>query len=309
MAAYDPSGLPSMDAQASNENGEYSYDHKDGGDDGDDGDEDDDYDPSSFEFGNDGAQPVAQQDSAMPDHHQPVPGTNEQSATEQPAKPKTMGGFIVEESDEEDEEDSAPVPSQPNGVEDPQSGLGATAVSEAGRDVSLASEPTQDSAAAQQSAQASLNGSATAITTLPGVPDNLVAPSAVSASDTPLTTPQDQGKQGDVSVNTIGTVSISTTPKPSINGATAAQDRTVPPTPTSARLPHDKVGRLEDRIKEDPKADTQAWLELIAHYREKDQIDNVRRVYDRMLEVFPTAVCKSAFLTSPHHSTVPFPCV
>ncbi|KAK5126393.1 hypothetical protein LTR85_010629 [Meristemomyces frigidus] len=284
MAAYDPSGLPNMDDEPSNENGEEAYDHQD------DGDEDDDYDPSSFSFGDSAAEPTAQQDTVMPDQPQPVPATTEVSATEQTTKPRTVGGFIVEESDEEDEEDMAPVPSQSNGTEGTQSGLGATAVSEAAQDVSLASEPTQDSAAAQQSAQASLNGSAaTAITTLPGVPDALVAPSAVSASDASLTAQQDQGKQEDISAGTNGTVSISATPKPSVNGVTAPPDHTVPPTPTSARLPHDKVGRLEDRIKDDPKADTQAWLELIAHYREKDQIDNVRRVYDRMLEVFPTA--------------------
>ncbi|TKA77653.1 hypothetical protein B0A55_04619 [Friedmanniomyces simplex] len=91
-------------------------------------------------------------------------------------------------------------------------------------------------------------------------------------------------------VGTQGTVSVSATPKPSVNGTTAPSDsNAVPFTPTTQRLPHDKVGRLEDRIKEDPKADVEAWWELIQHYRDKDQRDNARRVFDRMLEFWPTS--------------------
>ena len=57
------------------------------------------------------------------------------------------------------------------------------------------------------------------------------------------------------------------------------------------RLAHDRVGQLEDRIKDDPKADTDAWMSLIAYYKEKDQPDNARKVYERFLAVFPSAVC------------------
>ncbi|KAF2716206.1 Suf-domain-containing protein [Polychaeton citri CBS 116435] len=65
----------------------------------------------------------------------------------------------------------------------------------------------------------------------------------------------------------------------------AQQLGTVPPVPS--RLPHDKVGQLEDRIQQDPRADTDAWLSLIAHYREKGQLDQARKTYERLLEVFP----------------------
>jgi hypothetical protein len=61
--------------------------------------------------------------------------------------------------------------------------------------------------------------------------------------------------------------------------------------PVPQRLAHDRVGQLEDRIKDDPKADTDAWMSLIAYYKEKDQPDNVRKVYERFLAVFPSAVC------------------
>lgn len=296
MADYDPSGPPDMNVQQSDQNGQYTYDQQD------DGDDDEDYDPSSFSFGDNMAETSApqQQDTAMQDQAQPT--ATETSHAEQTTKPKTVGGFIIEESDEEeddDEENGTPLPSQLNGAEGAQSGLGAVAVSEAassaaGQDVSLASEPTQDSAAAQ-TAQASLNGS-TAHTPQPPVSDHVATSSAVVFAPSLQAATADQGK--DVSLATAGThgaVSVSATPKPSVNGLTAPTDNTVPPTPTTQRLPHDKVGRLEDRIKEDPKADTQAWLELIAHYRDKDQIDNARKVYERMLEVFPTAVRISSF--------------
>ena len=285
MAAYEPAGAPDMVEEVSNQNGEYAYDQEDAGED------DDDYDPSSFTFGDGAAESTAHQDIAMPDSRQQTATPN---AIEPAAKPKTVGGFIVEESDEEDEDfgDSViQMPPQLGGTEDNQSGVAVTE-SEAVQDVSLASEPTQDSAAASTAlyaVQASLNGSAA---TIPGVPDALVASS--SAIPAPLTVQHDEGKSDNILpaiANAPAIVSVPATPNPATNGAAVpAANNTVLPIPTSARLPHDKVGRLEDRIKDDPKADTQAWLELIAHYREKDQIDNVRMVYERMLQVFPTAV-------------------
>ena len=57
-----------------------------------------------------------------------------------------------------------------------------------------------------------------------------------------------------------------------------------------ARLPQDVVGQLEDRIADDPKGDVDAWLGLIAHYRAKSKTDEVRRVYTRFFDVFPSAV-------------------
>jgi cleavage stimulation factor subunit 3 len=57
-----------------------------------------------------------------------------------------------------------------------------------------------------------------------------------------------------------------------------------------ARLPHDRIGILEDRIKEDEKGDTDAWLGLIGEYRKRGKLDEARRVYDRFFAVFPSAV-------------------
>lgn len=57
-----------------------------------------------------------------------------------------------------------------------------------------------------------------------------------------------------------------------------------------ARLPHDTVGILEDRIKEDPRGDLDAWLSLISEHRKRNKLDDARAVYERFFKVFPSAV-------------------
>jgi hypothetical protein len=73
------------------------------------------------------------------------------------------------------------------------------------------------------------------------------------------------------------------------------------PTSLPARLPHDKVGQLEDRIKDDPKGDANAWISLIEHYLEKGQHEFARNVYQRFFKVFPYAVRSSFLVSSPKH--------
>ena len=57
-----------------------------------------------------------------------------------------------------------------------------------------------------------------------------------------------------------------------------------------ARLPHDRVGILEDRIKEDPRGDLDAWLSLIGEHRKRGKLDDARNVYERFFITFPSAV-------------------
>ncbi|KAF9873508.1 cfia complex component [Colletotrichum karsti] len=59
--------------------------------------------------------------------------------------------------------------------------------------------------------------------------------------------------------------------------------------PALNRDPNDIFGVLEDRVKEDPRGDLDAWLALMAEHRRRDQLDELRNVYDRFLEVFPQA--------------------
>lgn len=75
----------------------------------------------------------------------------------------------------------------------------------------------------------------------------------------------------------------------------------VPTTPTvvtasRARLPHDRVGILEDRIQADPRGDVEAWLELINEHRSRNKLENARQVYERFFKIFPTAVRNNALL-------------
>ncbi|KAI1353622.1 hypothetical protein F5Y01DRAFT_275728 [Xylaria sp. FL0043] len=56
-----------------------------------------------------------------------------------------------------------------------------------------------------------------------------------------------------------------------------------------ARLPTDVLGMLEDRIKEDPRGDLEAWFALIEEQKRRHKIDDTRKVYERFLELFPQA--------------------
>ena len=78
------------------------------------------------------------------------------------------------------------------------------------------------------------------------------------------------------------------------SGAVDAALNPVPSVPTravpKARLPHDRVGILEDRIKDDPRGDLDAWLSLIGEHRKRNKLDDARAVYERFLKLFPMAV-------------------
>lgn len=63
-----------------------------------------------------------------------------------------------------------------------------------------------------------------------------------------------------------------------------------------ARLPHDRIGILEDRIQADPRGDHEAWLTLISEHRQRGKLADARKVYERFFEVFPAAVSDLAQL-------------
>ena len=62
------------------------------------------------------------------------------------------------------------------------------------------------------------------------------------------------------------------------------------PAVSKSRLAHDTVGILEDRIKDDPRGDTEAYLELINEFKSRNKEDEVRKIYDDYLKVFPLDV-------------------
>ncbi len=256
-----------------------------------DEDEDEDYDPSSFTIDESAgdAQSTellqADQSDTTPAQIPPIP----------PPQPKTLGGFIVDDDDEEEDElaNILPLPSQLNGAEGAQSGLGVVAVAEAAaQDVPIASEPP-DTTAVLHAQTDHVNGSMPDIS-LPDVSASVPSITASAPAPSIQSPVSEQGKQN-ISLSATSPIQNATAASqpPSAITALAPQPQTngsFPTTPTTQRLPHDKVGQLEDRIKDDPKGDTEAWRSLIAHYREKDQLDNARKVYSRFLEVFPSAV-------------------
>ncbi|KAK4612177.1 mRNA 3'-end-processing protein rna14 [Fulvia fulva] len=287
MAEYDPLDPPTY-GDTPDDGASESYDpsqHQQNG--GDEAEQDEDYDPSSINYGESAdSDTIAVAQPGQPSIQTP-------SQTDAPSKPpQKVAGFIVEESDDEQEQDASapPPPSQLNGDAGSHSGLGAVAVSEA-EDVNLSSAPQDDTAA---SATTSLNGS----TTVP------VLESSSSNAPPDLTVqPPEQGKTVSPVASAQASVqaSVAPTPVPAAETPAAAtpapQQVQQPPPQTNgavqqppARLPHDKVGQLEDRIKDDPKGDTDAWSALIDHYFDKGQYDYAREVYERMLKVFPTAV-------------------
>ena len=208
---------------------------------------------------------------------QPAAASADTSAAPTPAKqPRTMGGFVVESEDEEEEPVEAPNTAGPaflnaasGAAETPQRSITNTPNN---------TLPTPD-------------------VQLPSAQDQGV-PSVFSAS-----VAVNEPAPSVASVPLNGTTPVPDATKPgvpdSLNIESARQSAApVTPAPTSAslpkpRLPQDRVGILEDRVAEDPRGDIEAWLSLIEEHRRRHKHDDARAVFERFLKVFPTAVSYS----------------
>ncbi|KAL5334028.1 hypothetical protein BJX70DRAFT_379336 [Aspergillus crustosus] len=188
----------------------------------------------------------------------PVPALG---ASVQP-KTRTIGGFVVEDDDEDDTGDADYEPPAVLGLEDmntipsqpiPGNAIEATSTP----DVSL-DEAAQDSASAKNVPNSSFSS-------LP----------VASKNEGSLTLGQNLYNSRTSLQPEIARESATATPIPDS------------PSATKGRLPHDRVGILEDRIQEDPRGDIPAWLELINEHRGRNRVDSARDVYERFLQVFP----------------------
>lgn len=77
------------------------------------------------------------------------------------------------------------------------------------------------------------------------------------------------------------------------NGSSADQAAGHPaqaPGAAVAGQPADRTTMLENRVKEDPRGDMDAWLALIEEYRRRNSMEQLRSAYNRFLEVFPQSV-------------------
>ena len=63
----------------------------------------------------------------------------------------------------------------------------------------------------------------------------------------------------------------------------------------------DPVALFEVRIQEDPRGDMDAWLGLHADQKSRNQLESLRALYNRFLEVFPQAVSLAARPSSRYH--------
>ncbi len=164
-------------------------------------------------------------------------------------KPKTIGGFIADDSDEE-YDTSTPIQGT-TGLQAPASNTPHRAVSPS---------PLQNSVSQQDMQTQENQGDSMAVQSSYTLPVN---PSAAGVPSVPAPAAQ-----------------VLTSAGTSVQGVSAPK----------ARLPHDKTGILEDRIKEDPRGDLEAWLSLIVEHRKRNKLDDARGVYERFFKVFPQAV-------------------
>lgn len=134
----------------------------------------------------------------------------------------------------------------------------------------------------------------------PPVPNTLnrtISPSPLQVSVTPsdLRSPtqnqDDSQKAGPpsniLSVNPHSAGPVQSEQPPMSAGASAAGPNA---SASKGRLPHDRIGILEDRIKEDPRGDLDGWKSLISEHRKRNKFDDARAVYERFFKVFPQAV-------------------
>ncbi|KAH8174728.1 suppressor of forked protein (Suf) domain-containing protein [Sarocladium implicatum] len=80
-------------------------------------------------------------------------------------------------------------------------------------------------------------------------------------------------------------------PRPSATPQAIENSNGVPPRPSTNPPPAlaglNPIAILEARVKEDPRGDMDAWLELMAEHRRNTRLEEVRSIYNRFLEVFP----------------------
>jgi len=187
-------------------------------------------------------------------------------------KARTIGGFVVEDEDEdEDKGDGDYEPPAVLGVEEDMNTP----------PVNMPQKPVSGNVNQSTSTpDVSLQESAT----FQNAPNSSYPSVAASASHNDTPTAAGQNLYGSQALQS-DSVQASAAPTPTPESPSASK----------SRLPHDRVGILEDRIQEDPRGDIPAWLELINEHRSRSRIDGAREVFERFLKVFPFAVstCQS----------------
>jgi cleavage stimulation factor subunit 3 len=192
-------------------------------------------------------------------------------ATTTSKQSKMIGGFI-DDGEEDSDEEYNPVDNIQEVAKEEES-------VKIERGISATSQQSQpQSPASAVTSHASLEA--------PQTQNHIVHSVVVPQADTsvPPATPQvvGNGNEAEIPVNVLVenlAASVDSAPVPTDPDAT-------PP----SRLPRDRIGLLEDRIKEDPRGDVEAWLSLISEHQKRNKLDEARAVYERFFAVFPQAV-------------------
>jgi cleavage stimulation factor subunit 3 len=207
--------------------------------------------------------PVTQVDSSK------VPFPTSQTSAR--VQPRLKGGFVVEDGEDDDEVEEEEA--KDGDVYDSADGMEAP--------VSAATAVQQTPLGSTDSPQVSIQGATQTSSQAPNVPNgaaNVVSSTAALQNGVAL--PRDSTA---TPAQSLPNIQVKLPQTPSNAG-----------TPTSAvpkaRLAHDTIGILEDRIKEDPRGDMDAWLSLLGELRSRNKKDEVRRVYNDFFKQFPLAV-------------------
>lgn len=190
----------------------------------------------------------------------PVPA----STAEPQSKTRIIGGFEVDD-DEDDEGDAEYEPPAVLGGEDVNA-----------MPVTMSEDPSSGNAMQNTSPDVSSHHAEQAPASGPDVANSSYSPDPVHNIDPSSVPGQSHWAAQDLQSATMQNSTVPTS---------------VPDSPASkGRLAHDRVGMLEDRIREDPRGDIPAWLELIAEHRSRSRLDSARDTYERFLKLFPMAV-------------------
>jgi cleavage stimulation factor subunit 3 len=192
-------------------------------------------------------------------------------------QPRIKGGFVVDDDDEDEEDDEEDTKDILDVYETPN-------------------KPDADATASASGPQNLLNSSSTAPVPIHDAVQTSVQANTVSNNASGVVPPSVTVSSSDVVAQRGNTVTPLQT-APTLQASIVPIPETVNVTPTSAgpktRLAHDTIGLLEDRIKEDPRGDVAAWLELIDEFKRRNKKEEVRHTYDNFFKVFPLAVSKS----------------
>jgi cleavage stimulation factor subunit 3 len=186
------------------------------------------------------------------------------------AQPRLKGGFVVEDDDdyevEEDDTKDGDVYDSADGMEAPTT-VAVSAPQSSLNSTDSAQVSIQGVAQASQKASNVSNGASDVVFSTTAVPNGDALPRDSTATP----------------AQSLPSIQVKIARTPSSAG-----------TPTSAvpkaRLAHDTIGILEDRIADDPRGDMDAWLSLLAELRSRNKKEEARRVYGKFFKQFPLAV-------------------